>query len=31
MPFCGAITKPAFDCRCPYAQPTAAITAPVPA
>ena len=30
MPFWGAITKPDFVTRRPYAQPTAATTAPVP-
>ena len=30
MPFCGDIMLPAFVLHCPYAQPTAAITAPVP-
>ena len=30
MPFCGAMTKPAFVLRWPYAQPTAAMTAPEP-
>ena len=31
MPFCGAISIPAFVFAWPYAQPTAAITAPLPA